>query len=71
MRTIVDHWVQIVDVTSVIEGTLWDLGPWAFKIRAHESIVRHAFWRLGMFVAAGSRELGFAHVSRFILLCHA
>jgi hypothetical protein len=26
MRTIVDHWVQIVDVTSVITAGHWDLG---------------------------------------------
>jgi hypothetical protein len=26
MRTIVDHWVQIVDVTSVITASHWDLG---------------------------------------------
>lgn len=59
MKTIVDHWVQIVDMTSVLKGTHWDLGkPWAFRIRAQKSIVTPPFWRLGMFVAAGSRELG-------------
>jgi hypothetical protein len=37
MRTIVDHWVQIVDVTSVIKGTHWDLEkPWAFNWGAEE-----------------------------------
>ncbi len=71
MKTIVDHWVQIVDVTSVIEGTPLGLRKLGVRIGALKSILTLSFWRLDMFVCHRFARIRDLSLSRFILPCHA